>query len=72
MPKFSIIIPVYNVEKYIKRCLDSVINQSYNNYEIIVVDDGCTDNSIKIAKNYPAKIISNKHKIKVIKTPYAI
>lgn len=61
MPKFSIIIPVYNVEKYIKRCLDSVINQSYNNYEIIVVDDGCTDNSIKIAKNYPAKIISNKH-----------
>ena len=52
MPKFSIIIPVYDVEKYIKKCLDSVFNQTYNNYEVIVVNDGTKDNSMEIVKNY--------------------
>ena len=40
MPKFSIIIPVYNVEKYIKKCVDSVFNQTFKDYEVIVVNDG--------------------------------
>lgn len=48
----SVIIPVYNVEKYIKKCLDSVINQSYKNLQIICVDDGSTDQSGKICDDY--------------------
>ena len=39
MPKFSIIIPVHNVEKYLKKCLYRVMNQTYKNYEVIVIDD---------------------------------
>lgn len=50
MPKFSIIIPVYNVEKYIKKCLDSVFEQSFKDYEVIVVNDGTKDNSMDIVK----------------------
>lgn len=48
----SIIIPVYNQELYIKACLDSVINQTYKNIEIIVINDGSTDNSLNILKEY--------------------
>lgn len=50
--KVSIIIPVYGVEKYISQCLESVINQSYENIEIIVVNDGTKDNSMKIVEEY--------------------
>lgn len=48
----SVIIPVYNAEKYIKECLDSVLNQTMNDLEIICVDDGSTDNSMHILKKY--------------------
>lgn len=51
----SVIIPVYGVEKYIAQCLESVINQTYNNLEIIVVNDGTKDRSAEIAKEYAAK-----------------
>ncbi|EHB2862421.1 glycosyltransferase family 2 protein, partial [Campylobacter coli] len=52
----GIVIPIYNVEKYLKECLDSVINQSYTNLEIILVNDGSTDeNSLSIAKEYTLK-----------------
>lgn len=50
--RFSIIIPVYNVEKYLGKCLDSLLRQDFNSYEIIVVDDGTEDNSGKIADEY--------------------
>ena len=46
----SVIIPVYNVEKYLKECLNSVINQTLKEIEIICVDDGSTDSSLKILK----------------------
>lgn len=52
MDKISVIIPVYNTEKYLKRCLDSIINQTFKNLEIIIVDDGSTDSSPQICDNY--------------------
>lgn len=54
-PLISVIIPVYGVEKYISQCLESVINQTYKNLEIIVVNDGTKDRSAEIAKEYAAK-----------------
>lgn len=58
--KFSILIPVYNVEKYLEQCLNSVINQTFGDYEVIIVDDGSTDNSSHICdsfeEKYPEKI----------------
>ncbi len=61
MSKFSIIIPVYNVEKYLKMCLDSVFNQTYKDYEVIVVNDGSTDKSMDIVKDYNVKVNNIKH-----------
>jgi len=55
MDKISIIIPVYNVEQYIRKCLDSVINQTHSNLEIICINDGSTDNSGKICDEYSKK-----------------
>ena len=54
-PKITVIIPVYNVEKYLRKCLDSVINQTYKNLEIICVDDGSPDNSGAILDEYSHK-----------------
>ncbi len=51
-PKVTVIIPVYNVEKYIIRCLDSIINQKLHEIEIIIVNDGSTDNSLQIVQNF--------------------
>ena len=52
IPKISLIIPVFNVEKYLKQCLDSAINQTFTDIEIIVVNDGSTDNSKDIIEDY--------------------
>jgi glycosyltransferase involved in cell wall biosynthesis len=54
-PKFSIIIPVYNVAPYLRQCLDSVINQDYSDYEIICVNDGSIDGSLFILEEYKKK-----------------
>ena len=54
-PKVSVIIPVYNVEEYLRECLDSVVNQTLKEIEIICVDDGSTDNSLEILKEYAQK-----------------
>lgn len=50
-PKISIIVPVYNVEKYLKHCLDSLINQTMQDIEIICVNDGSKDNSLTILED---------------------
>lgn len=62
MPKVSVIIPVYNVEQYLRECLDSVVNQTLKDIEIICVNDGSTDNSLSILEEYAA----NDKRIKVI------
>ncbi len=61
MPKFSIVVPVYGVEKYIKNCLDSIMNQTYKDFEVIVVDDGTKDKSMEIVKDYPVKVIHQEN-----------
>ena len=50
--RFSILIPNYNSESTIKKCLDSILNQKYKDYEVIIVDDMSTDNSVQIIKMY--------------------
>ncbi len=62
MPKFSLIVPVYNVEKYIKKCLDSIFKQSFKDFEVVVVNDGTKDNSMDIVKKYNVKIIEQENK----------
>lgn len=52
MTKISVIVPVYNCEKYITRCLDSILSQTFQNFECIVVDDGSTDGSSTICDKY--------------------
>ena len=48
----TVIVPIYQVEKYLKKCLDSILNQTYKNLEIILVDDGSKDNSPQICEEY--------------------
>lgn len=55
MPKVSIIVPVYNTEQYLPRCIDSILAQTFSDFELILVDDGCTDNSGVICDKYAAK-----------------
>ena len=51
----SIIVPIYNVSEYLERCIKSLINQTYKNIEIVLVNDGSTDNSLDICKKYQHK-----------------
>lgn len=67
MPKISVVIPVYNVEKYLPQCIDSVLSQSFEDYEVILVNDGSTDGSLAIAQQYErankkVKVISQENK----------
>lgn len=62
MPKISIIVPVYNVEKYLRKCIDSILNQTFKDFELILIDDGSTDESGKICDEYNLK----DNRIKVI------
>ena len=64
-PLVSVIIPIYNVEAYLPQCLDSVISQTYSNLEIVLINDGSTDNSLAIANKYAA----NDSRIIVVDKP---
>lgn len=52
MPEISVIVPVYNTEKYLPRCLDSLLSQTYRDFEVILIDDGSTDRSFNVCKCY--------------------
>ena len=54
-PKISIIVPVYNVEQYLRRCIDSILNQSFADFELLLIDDGSKDKSGAICDEYAAK-----------------
>lgn len=58
----SVIVPIYNVEKYLSKCIESIIDQTYKDLEIILVDDGSTDSSGKICDEFASK----DNRIKVI------
>ncbi len=62
-PRFSVLIPVYNVEKYLEDCLSSVINQTFKDFEVLCVEDGSTDNSPKILEDFAKK----DSRIKILK-----
>lgn len=62
MIKVSVIVPIYNVEKYLSKCLDSIVNQTLRDIEIICINDGSTDNSLKILKEYSKR----DNRIKII------
>lgn len=66
-PLVSVIVPVYNTEDYIQECLNSIINQSLSNIEIILVNDGSTDGSLEILEDYAKKIQELKLLIKTMK-----
>ena len=65
MDKISVIVPVYNVEKYLDKCVESIVNQTYKNLEIILVDDGSTDSCPEICDEWAKK----DNRIKVIHKP---
>ena len=72
-PKISVIIPVYNVEKYLAECIESILNQTFNDIEILIIDDCSTDNSYKIMEEYAKKdsrivLYHNENNVGVSKT----
>ena len=54
-PKISVIVPVYNAERYIRQCLDSILTQDFADFELMIVDDGSTDSSLELCKDYSEK-----------------
>ena len=55
MPKISVIVPIYNCEKYVSRCIESIMNQTFHDLEIILIDDCSQDKSVEICKNLEKK-----------------
>jgi len=71
MPLVTVLMPVYNTEKYLKEAMDSVLNQTFGDFEFLIIDDGSTDNSVEIIKSYADKrirLIRNESNIKLIAT----
>ena len=62
MPKLSVIVPVYNTEKYLRECIDSILAQTFTDFELILVDDGSTDDSLSIIKEYQQQEDNVRHR----------
>ena len=60
-PKVSIIVPIYNAGKFLEKCLDTLVNQTLKDIEIILIDDGSTDDSLNVIKNYAKKYNNIKY-----------
>lgn len=60
IPKISVIVPVYNVEKYLYRCIDSILAQTFTDFEVLLIDDGSKDKSGEICDEYAKKDIRVK------------
>ena len=65
-PLVSVIIPLYNYEKYVADCIDSIVKQDYENIEIVLIDNASTDNGLKIATNKLRSCISSNIKYNII------
>lgn len=57
-PKISVIVPVYNVEKYLRRCIDSILSQTFSDFELLLIDDGSKDKSGDICDEYVARMFA--------------
>lgn len=66
IPKISVLVPAYNSEAFIGGCIDSILNQTYSNYELIIVNDASTDSTLKVIESTIDNFKSQKHKIKII------
>ena len=64
MPLVSVIVPVYNVEDFLRQCLESIVQQSFRDFEIIIVDDGSTDSSRSIAEEYKKNILISESSLR--------
>ena len=70
-PQISVVLPVYNEEKYIEECIWSILNQTYNNFELIIVDDASTDRSLEIINTFNdprIQLFSNKKNLGIAKS----
>ncbi len=61
LPMVSIVIPMFNVEEYIEQCINSVLSQTFRNFELICVDDGCTDSTLSILSQFSDERIKLIH-----------
>ena len=70
MDLISVILPVYNCEKWVERCIKSILNQTYKNIELIIINDGSTDNTLEVCKKYENNQVTiiNKENTGVSKT----
>ena len=69
----SIIVPMYNAAQFIKKCITSILNQTYKNFELLIINDGSTDNSLEICnkfKDQRIKIINQENTKRVFTTDY--
>ncbi|ABY46368.1 MULTISPECIES: glycosyltransferase family 2 protein [Bacillus] len=71
MPKITVLMPVYNGEKYLRESVDSILNQTFTNFELLIINDGSTDSSMEILNSYNdarIRIVTNEENLRLIKT----